>query len=113
VVRFNATALWHIDAVEWAPSTASKADITPSNRHVRFTPESGHSRSVEDFKSRGEWDARQRGGYKDFLYSSGCLSEVRLLFRNLHQHPVSKDSKTSDDIFPSLLVAMDGKLSRL
>jgi hypothetical protein len=21
---FNATTLWHIDAVEWAPSTASK-----------------------------------------------------------------------------------------
>jgi hypothetical protein len=25
VVRFNATTLWHIDAVEWAPSTASIA----------------------------------------------------------------------------------------
>jgi hypothetical protein len=23
VVRFNTTTLWHIDAVEWAPSTAS------------------------------------------------------------------------------------------
>src|SRR5262249_16614845 len=30
VVRFDATTLWHFDAAEWAPSTASKADITPS-----------------------------------------------------------------------------------
>jgi hypothetical protein len=26
VVRFNATTLWHFDAAQWAPSTASKAD---------------------------------------------------------------------------------------
>jgi len=25
VVRFNATTLWHSDAAEWAPSTASNA----------------------------------------------------------------------------------------
>jgi hypothetical protein len=25
VVRFDATTLWHLDAAEWAPSTASKA----------------------------------------------------------------------------------------
>jgi hypothetical protein len=42
VVRFDATTLWHLDAAEWAPSTASKADITPSLGHVRFAPESGH-----------------------------------------------------------------------
>src|SRR4029453_5746381 len=28
VVRFDATTLWHLDAAEWAPSTASKADVT-------------------------------------------------------------------------------------
>jgi hypothetical protein len=27
VVRFNATTLWHSDAAEWAPSTASFASI--------------------------------------------------------------------------------------
>src|SRR5262247_2267921 len=32
----------HFDAAEWAPSTASKADICSAQRHVRFTPESGH-----------------------------------------------------------------------
>src|SRR5262249_31270673 len=26
VVRFDATTLWHLDAAEWAPSTASKAE---------------------------------------------------------------------------------------
>jgi hypothetical protein len=26
VVRFDVTTLWHFDAAEWAPSTASKAD---------------------------------------------------------------------------------------
>jgi len=31
-----------LDAAEWAPSTASKADISVYHRDVRFTPESGH-----------------------------------------------------------------------
>jgi hypothetical protein len=38
VVRFNATTLWHTDAVEWAPSTASKADMTGRICDVRFVP---------------------------------------------------------------------------
>jgi hypothetical protein len=38
VVRFNATPLWHIDAVEWAPSTASKADIRHHDFDVAFVP---------------------------------------------------------------------------
>src|SRR5262249_51013136 len=38
VVRFDATTLGHLDAAEWAPSTASKADLTPSSGHVRFAP---------------------------------------------------------------------------
>jgi hypothetical protein len=38
----HATTLWHSDAAEWAPSTASKADVTLLNFDVRFTPESGH-----------------------------------------------------------------------
>src|SRR5262249_10410630 len=42
VVRFDATTLWHLDAAEWAPSTASKADAASSGSHVRFTPQSGH-----------------------------------------------------------------------
>src|SRR5262249_40666993 len=29
-----------LDAAEWAPSTASKADICSAKRHVRFTPNS-------------------------------------------------------------------------
>ena len=36
------TTLWHFDAAERAPSTASKADISHCNRHDRFTPEGGH-----------------------------------------------------------------------
>jgi hypothetical protein len=40
VVRFDATTLWHVDAAEWAPSTASKADMCAAKGHVRFTPNS-------------------------------------------------------------------------
>jgi hypothetical protein len=40
VVRFDATTLWHLDAGEWAPSTASfapeLAGFTPA--HFRFAP---------------------------------------------------------------------------
>jgi hypothetical protein len=32
------TTLWHFDAAERAPSTASKADICSAKGHVRFTP---------------------------------------------------------------------------
>ena len=32
MVRFNATTLWHSDAAEWAPSTASLADVGIRNR---------------------------------------------------------------------------------
>jgi len=39
VVRFDATTLWHFDAAEWAPSTASEADLTGHLGYVRFTPE--------------------------------------------------------------------------
>ena len=35
---FNATTLWHIDAVEWAPSTASLAATTQSGARFRFCP---------------------------------------------------------------------------
>jgi hypothetical protein len=33
-----------LDAAEWAPSTASLADICSVKRHVRFNPKSGHFR---------------------------------------------------------------------
>jgi hypothetical protein len=46
VVHFDATTLWHFDAAEWAPSTASKADIEARPRNVRFTPESGQTAGV-------------------------------------------------------------------
>jgi hypothetical protein len=36
--RFHATTLWHIDAVEWAPSTSSKADISAVRFDVRLVP---------------------------------------------------------------------------
>jgi hypothetical protein len=42
VVCFNATTLWHIDAVEWAPSTASLAATPVTVWRVRFTLDSGH-----------------------------------------------------------------------
>src|SRR5262249_52504366 len=37
VVRFDATTLWHLDAAEWAPSTASFTSF-PSSRRVRSAP---------------------------------------------------------------------------
>jgi hypothetical protein len=36
---FDATSLYHFDAAELAPSTASKADIRTAIGHVGFTPE--------------------------------------------------------------------------
>src|SRR5262249_30184101 len=41
---FDAIILYHFDAAELAPSTASKADICSAKQHIRFTPESGHVR---------------------------------------------------------------------
>jgi hypothetical protein len=37
VVRFNATTLWHIDAAEWAPSTASFSTISTWLCDVRLS----------------------------------------------------------------------------
>src|SRR5580704_15327178 len=42
----NATTLWHIDAVEWAPSTASIASVGPS-WHVGFTHDSGRAAATQ------------------------------------------------------------------
>jgi hypothetical protein len=42
VVRFDATTLWHVDAAEWAPSTASNSAVSRFLRHVCFTLETGH-----------------------------------------------------------------------
>jgi hypothetical protein len=38
VVRFTQPPYGTLDAAEWAPSTASKADMTTLPRDVRFTP---------------------------------------------------------------------------
>jgi hypothetical protein len=38
VVRFTQPPYGTLDAAEWAPSTASKADMTASNLDVRFVP---------------------------------------------------------------------------
>src|SRR5258706_2250726 len=38
----NATTLWHLDAEEWAPSTASKGDLTAPKFGFRFTPTNKH-----------------------------------------------------------------------
>jgi hypothetical protein len=37
VVRFDVTTLWHLDAAEWAPSTASMADIRPHVAESRMS----------------------------------------------------------------------------
>jgi hypothetical protein len=52
--RFHATTLWHIDAVEWAPSTSSKADTRPKELDVRFTPKSG----IWGRREMGAWSRR-------------------------------------------------------
>jgi hypothetical protein len=38
MVCFNATTLWHLDAEEWAPSTASKTEVELAEADFRFTP---------------------------------------------------------------------------
>src|SRR5215470_18373789 len=46
VVCFDTTTLWHLDAAEWAPSTASKASeiIGQCGSPCPRCPESGHRR---------------------------------------------------------------------
>src|SRR5262249_36513336 len=44
--------LWHLDASEGAPSTASEADICSAKRHVRFTPNSGLLQCSSEFPLR-------------------------------------------------------------
>jgi hypothetical protein len=39
MVRFDATTLWHFDAAEWAPSTASKAEKLDLPLEVRLAPD--------------------------------------------------------------------------
>ena len=48
VVRFDAATLWHLDAAEWAPSTASFATIALRTR-VRLSPDFRHVRRLSDF----------------------------------------------------------------
>jgi hypothetical protein len=47
VVRFDATTLWHLDAAEWAPSTASKPVVLWSAQDFRFVPKTRHLRGNE------------------------------------------------------------------
>jgi hypothetical protein len=42
---FDATSLWHFDAAEQAPSTASLTDMADALRNARFTPRSRHHRT--------------------------------------------------------------------
>jgi hypothetical protein len=39
VVCSSATTLWHLNAAEWAPSTASKTEVVALEMYVGSTPE--------------------------------------------------------------------------
>src|SRR5262249_32230445 len=58
---FDAIILYHFDAAELAPSTASKADILRSGTHVRFTPRSGHQAACSPCPLRAK--SGHRGPY--------------------------------------------------
>src|SRR5262245_6198910 len=49
----DATPLWHFDAVERAPSTASNADICSAQAHVRFTPKAT-SNATHGMSAKGQ-----------------------------------------------------------
>src|SRR6266540_459918 len=53
VVRFDATTLWHLDAAEWAPSTASFTSIPSCPRHVRCTLNRCHDVAARRTVSKG------------------------------------------------------------
>src|SRR5262249_44476781 len=91
VVRFDATTLWHFDAAEWAPSTASKAartisagsqptSVLPQKRtnsrsswQVRLVPK-GDIRTAADFLIRSPRQrARAAGSGRLPAASSLCL----------------------------------------
>src|SRR5262245_23908639 len=66
----KATTLGHFDAAEWAPSTASKADICGATRDVRFGPK-----------------ADQIGADRAFFVRIGCVKEERNTRKVRHRFP--------------------------
>ncbi len=60
MVRFNATTLWHSDAAEWAPSTASNSTHLRCPRDFRLSPDCGKPDvALIDLRERTE---RERHG---------------------------------------------------
>src|SRR5262245_30446759 len=76
VVRFDATTLWHLDAAEWAPSTASFASIALRTR-VRLAPDFGHVRQLS--------------------YWSRCAISGREQMQQLHRYSITSSARASTD----------------
>jgi hypothetical protein len=69
LVRFSATTLWHFDAAEWAPSTASFSTNRRNERHVGFARDNRHPSGRP--KSTLSANRRHRPVSFDHLVSGG------------------------------------------
>ena len=83
MVRFDEATLWHLDAAEWAPSTASKAACRHVG-HVRFARESGHARACFDMPAWCSEEASPPGSERGCVklrlrYQNGVASDVGVL----------------------------------
>src|SRR5262249_52356360 len=90
---FDAIILYHFDAAELAPSTASKADICSAKSHVRFTPESGHVQCTRACPLWAKSGLMQRS--KNDRYSITLVGAGELLFakNGLIRDPITAISR--------------------
>jgi len=72
----HATTLWHLDAAERPPSTASKADMCAATRDVRLAPkidrEREHEISEPKFRRSGRGDTLVCGRSGFFGHETGA-----------------------------------------
>jgi hypothetical protein len=73
----NATTLWHIDAVEWAPSTASIASFERC-RHVGFTPDSGRMTATQRTDALGQEATYALQQIATYSITSSALASVAI-----------------------------------
>src|SRR6266545_6014143 len=86
VVRFDATTLWHFDAAEWAPSTASNSALGRCLHNLRITPESAGERSSVDVSKCQKATSMQsfRAPPSSVALPDNCKLQDLVLFERQH-----------------------------
>ena len=122
MVRFNATILWHIDAVEWAPSTASLAAATRKFRAMSALPPIVLQNSLILFAGLGcEFDhpafRRSRWGGRANAYQcltqylgwTSCCERRRGTAEELDQPPQVLRRRSEQHLIPGTTQASQSK----